>query len=82
MAVSFVKTAEDIEMVRKTMRSMTDSEWLPPIVAKLERPEAVQNLESIIKVTDGVMVARGDLESKCHRRLFRRCKNRSSGLLI
>ena len=40
---------------------MTDSEWLPPIVAKLERPEAVQNLESIIKVTDGVMVARGDL---------------------
>ena len=44
-----------------TMRSMTDSEWLPPIVAKLERPEAVQNLESIIKVTDGVMVARGDL---------------------
>ena len=61
VAVSFVKTAEDIEMVRKTMRSMTDSEWLPPIVAKLERPEAVQNLESIIKVTDGVMVARGDL---------------------
>lgn len=61
LAVSFVKTAEDIEMVRKTMRSMTDSEWLPPIVAKLERPEAVQNLESIIKVTDGVMVARGDL---------------------
>jgi len=61
VAVSFVKTAEDIKMVRETMRSMTDSEWLPPIVAKLERPEAIQNLESIIKVTDGVMVARGDL---------------------
>ena len=61
VAVSFVKTAEDIQMVRETMRSMTDSEWLPPIVAKLERPEAIQNLESIIKVTDGVMVARGDL---------------------
>lgn len=61
VAVSFVKTADDIQMVRDTMRSMTDSQWLPPIVAKLERPEAIQNLESIIKVTDGVMVARGDL---------------------
>lgn len=61
VAVSFVKTAEDIQMVRETIRSMTDSEWLPPIVAKLERPEAIQNLDSIIKVTDGVMVARGDL---------------------
>jgi pyruvate kinase len=61
VAVSFVKTADDIKMVRETMRSMTDSEWLPPIVAKLERPEAIKNLDSIIKVTDGVMVARGDL---------------------
>ena len=61
VAVSFVKTADDILMVRETMRSMTNSKWLPPIVAKLERPEAVENLESIIKVTDGVMVARGDL---------------------
>ena len=61
VAVSFVKTAEDIQMVRETMRTMTSNEWLPPIVAKLERPEAIQNLDSIIKVTDGVMVARGDL---------------------
>lgn len=61
VAISFVKTADDIRMVKDTMRSMTDSEWLPPIVAKLERPEAIQNLDSIIKVTDGVMVARGDL---------------------
>lgn len=61
VAVSFVKTAEDIQMVRETIRSMTSSQWLPPIVAKLERPEAIENLESIIKVTDGVMVARGDL---------------------
>ncbi|HHX08638.1 MAG TPA: pyruvate kinase [Chloroflexi bacterium] len=61
VAVSFVKTADDIRMVRETMRSMTKSDWLPPIIAKLERPEAVQNLEEIIKVTDGVMVARGDL---------------------
>jgi pyruvate kinase len=61
VAVSFVKTADDILMVKETMRSMTDSKWLPPVVAKLERPEAIDNLDSIMKVTDGVMVARGDL---------------------
>lgn len=61
VAVSFVKSADDIHKVRETMRSMTTSKWLPPIVAKLERPEAVTNLEEIIKVTNGVMVARGDL---------------------
>ena len=61
VAVSFVKTAADIQMVKDTMRSMTDRKWLPPVVAKLERPEAIDNLEDIVKVTDGVMVARGDL---------------------
>ncbi len=61
VAVSFVKSADDIHKVRDTMKSMKNSKWLPPIVAKLERPEAVENLEEIIKVTDGVMVARGDL---------------------
>jgi len=61
VAVSFVKSADDIRMVKQTMRSMTESKWLPPVVAKLERPEAVQNLEDIVQVTDGVMVARGDL---------------------
>ena len=61
VAISFVKKASDIEMVRDTMRGILGNQWLPPIVAKLERPEAIANLEEIIKVTDGVMVARGDL---------------------
>src|SRR5690606_19644015 len=61
VAISFVKQASDILTVRDTMRSMTKMRHLPPIVAKLERPEAVANLESIIDATDGVMVARGDL---------------------
>lgn len=61
VAISFVKKASDIQMVRDTMRSILGNQWLPPIVAKLERPEAIANLEEIIKVTDGVMVARGDL---------------------
>jgi len=61
VAVSFVKKASDIETVRDTMRSMVGFRRLPPIIAKLERPEAIANLDEIIKVTDGVMVARGDL---------------------
>ena len=61
VAISFVKKASDIEMVRDTMRNYVGNRRLPPIIAKLERPEAITNLEEIIKVTDGVMVARGDL---------------------
>lgn len=61
VAISFVKQASDILTVRETMRQMTSMRRLPPIVAKLERPEAIANLESIIDATDGVMVARGDL---------------------
>ncbi len=61
VAISFVKRASDIEMARDTMRTMIGNRRLPPIIAKLERPEAITNLEEIIKVTDGVMVARGDL---------------------
>ncbi|MGV8050549.1 MAG: pyruvate kinase [Anaerolineaceae bacterium] len=61
VAISFVRQASDIVTVRETMRSMTQAKYLPPIVAKLERPEAIENLESIIDATDGVMVARGDL---------------------
>ncbi len=61
VAISFVKKAADIEMVRDTMRSMSGNRRILPIVAKLERPEAITNLDEIVRVTDGVMVARGDL---------------------
>ena len=43
------------------MQEMSGSERVPPIIAKLERPEAITNLDAIIDATDGVMVARGDL---------------------
>src|SRR5450830_482865 len=61
VALSFVKTAADIEFARKTMQAMIPGRRVPPIVAKLERPEALDNLEEIMQVTNGVMVARGDL---------------------
>jgi len=56
--LSFVRTAEDIELCRSHIRSRKGK---IPIVAKMEKSEAVTNLEEIIEATDGVMVARGDL---------------------
>jgi len=62
IAISFVKDQNDILTVRKTITKFASGDAKnTPIIAKLERPEALDNLESIIKVTDGVMVARGDL---------------------
>jgi pyruvate kinase len=62
VGLSFVGSAEDIELVRKEMKSVLgEAARLPLIVAKMERKEAIKNLASIIKATDAVMVARGDL---------------------
>ncbi len=61
VAISFVRTAQDILTVRQAIRSFAPDKADTPIIAKLERPEAIDNLEEIMNVTDGVMVARGDL---------------------
>ncbi|MDO9121382.1 MAG: pyruvate kinase, partial [Anaerolineaceae bacterium] len=61
VAISFVETSLDIEIVREAMKEINPARANTPIIAKLERPEAVTNLHDIIHVTDGVMVARGDL---------------------
>lgn len=58
VALSFVKNQKDIENLRKLIAK---SGKKPDIIAKIERHEAVKNLASIIKATDAVMVARGDL---------------------
>jgi pyruvate kinase len=63
VAISFVRNAEDIQTVRKAIRNLgtTKTSKQTPIIAKLERPEALEDLENIMKTADGVMVARGDL---------------------
>ena len=58
IALSFVKTADDIEHCRKLLKKLGSS---AAIIAKIERTEAVQNLRSIMEATDAIMVARGDL---------------------
>jgi pyruvate kinase len=65
VAISFVRNAHDIEVVRSAIEEF-GSKTSPlsastPIIAKIELPEAVENLHEIMHVTDGVMVARGDL---------------------
>lgn len=62
VGLSFVGSADDIALVRNEMKSVLgDDARLPLIVAKIERKEAIKNLSEIIKATDAVMVARGDL---------------------
>ncbi len=58
IAVSFVRTAEDIRLVRNRVSALGGETW---IIAKLEKPQAIEHLESILQVADGIMVARGDL---------------------
>lgn len=58
VALSFVRTAEDILEVKALLESMNVS---VPLVSKIEKPEAIENIEEIIKVTDVIMIARGDM---------------------
>ena len=58
VALSFVRTADDILKLRRLLRGQKRA---PLVIAKIERREAIENLEQIMGVADGVMVARGDL---------------------
>ncbi|MFT4113490.1 pyruvate kinase [Silvibacterium sp.] len=58
IAVSFVRTAEDVRLVKDRIAGLGSDAW---VVAKLEKPQAIDNLDEIMEVTDGIMVARGDL---------------------
>jgi pyruvate kinase len=59
IALSFVRTPEDLRMLRDLIDQ--HSEYRVPVIAKIEKPEAVENIDSLIPYCDGLMVARGDL---------------------
>ena len=58
VALSFVRTAADVTMVKQIIASNQKD---VPLIAKLEKPQAIDHLEEILEAADGVMVARGDL---------------------
>ena len=61
VAISFVCSAEDVKKVRDAIEKFSNGKRQPLLIAKLEKPEAMDNLEAILDSVDGVMVARGDL---------------------
>ncbi|UDY22438.1 pyruvate kinase [Nocardioides sp. Kera G14] len=62
IALSFVRDAADAEDVRKIMR---EEGRMVPIIAKIEKPQAIDNLDEVIEAFDAFMVARGDLGVEC-----------------
>ena len=58
VAVSFVRTAEDVRHVKQRLAALKSDAW---VIAKLEKPQAIEHLDAILEIADGIMVARGDL---------------------
>jgi len=61
VALSFVCRAKDLLRLKEEAAAMASDGQPPPVIAKIERPQAVENLDEILLASDGVMVARGDL---------------------
>ncbi len=86
-AQSFVQNRGDIESIRKELK-----EWhrYVPIIAKLERASSLDNLDSILELADGVMVARGDLGLECslsalpviQKRIIRACRRHQKPAVV
>jgi pyruvate kinase len=61
VALSFVRTAEEALALKDMVREFMTLARPTPVIAKIEKPEAVDNIDAIITATDGIMIARGDL---------------------
>lgn len=62
LALSFVRRGEDVVRLQEVLLDLTPEGRQPvPVMAKIEKPEAVERLDEILAVADGIMVARGDL---------------------
>jgi pyruvate kinase len=62
VALSFVRSASDVEDVRAIMR---EEGLMLPVIAKIEKPQAIDNLDEVVTAFDAFMVARGDLGVEC-----------------
>lgn len=61
VALSFVRHADEVRTLRALIREQAKANPPPVVMAKIEKPEAMENIDSIIEAADGIMVARGDL---------------------
>ena len=61
VALSFVRSADDICELRKAIVQRAGEDRVLPIIAKIEKPQSIANIDAIISEADGIMVARGDL---------------------
>lgn len=61
LALSFVRVAQDLVQARKLLARLGTGKTLPPLIAKIEKPQALDDLQNILNISDGIMVARGDL---------------------
>ena len=87
IGMSFVRTAEDIVKLKEIIASKGKS---ARVIAKIEKPEAIDNIDDIIAVTDGIMVARGDLGVEMpmedvpvlQKMIVKKCRNASKPVII
>ena len=61
IALSFVRTAHEVLELKSIIHNDSAYGRVPPVVSKIEKPEAVRNIDAIIRASDAIMVARGDL---------------------
>jgi pyruvate kinase len=90
IALSFVRKAEDIRHLKSVITEFGTPVNMPGIIAKIEKPDAVKNMDEIIDEADGVMVARGDLGVELpleqvplvQKKLIRRCNLLSKPIIV
>ncbi|MGD8997279.1 MAG: pyruvate kinase, partial [Anaerolineae bacterium] len=61
IALSFVRSAEEVRQLKERIAELSEFGRPVPVIAKIEKPEALQRIDAIVEATDGIMVARGDL---------------------
>ena len=88
IALSFVRSKKDVLQLRELIESQCD--YHIPIISKIEKPQAIEKIDSIIKVSNGVMVARGDLGIEIpaeevplnQKKIVAKCKKRGIPVVI
>jgi len=88
VAISFVESKEDVLRIKKQISKWTKRRV--SVISKIERPKALTNLEEIIKASDGIMIARGDLGIEIpaervpieQKRIIRMCKNNGKPVIV